>query len=76
MPETITIFGIEWNTLGLLIGAIATTTVGYFLGKRKNRPVEGTLWGFFLGLIGVVILAFRSKKEIPAVVRVEESELH
>jgi uncharacterized membrane protein HdeD (DUF308 family) len=38
--------------------------VGYLIGKEKNRAVEGALWGFFLGLIGIVIIVLRSTKPL------------
>jgi F0F1-type ATP synthase assembly protein I len=43
----------------LIIGAIVCSVIGYFVGKPKNRAVEGALWGFFLGLIGIVIIVLR-----------------
>ncbi len=38
--------------LGLIAGA-----AGYLIGDYKRRPVLGAVLGFFLGLIGIAIIA-------------------
>lgn len=38
--------------LGLIAGA-----AGYLIGDYKRRPVLGAALGFFLGLIGIAIIA-------------------
>jgi hypothetical protein len=38
--------------LGLMAGA-----AGYLIGDYKHRPVLGTALGFFLGLLGIAIIA-------------------
>jgi hypothetical protein len=41
--------------------------LGYVLGQRKNRAMEGLLLAFLLGLIGLVILAcLKPKQAAPA----------
>lgn len=41
---------------------IACIALGYFIGKEKGRATEGLLWGLFLGIIGVIIIALRGPK--------------
>jgi hypothetical protein len=38
--------------LGLIAGA-----AGYLIGDYKRRPVLGAVLGFFLGLIGIAVIA-------------------
>ena len=37
---------------------------GYAIGKPKNRSTGGFLLGFFLGIIGIVIIACLKPKKI------------
>jgi hypothetical protein len=48
--------------LWLLIGF-----AGLQIGQSKNRAVEGALLGFFLGLIGLIVIACLSPKSQRAV---------
>jgi hypothetical protein len=47
----------------VLIVWLLCAIIAGFIGKSKNRLVEGVLWGFFLGIIGIIIIACRGKKE-------------
>ena len=42
------------------IVALVCAGVGYAIGNGKGRGTEGALWGFFLGVIGLIIIAVRS----------------
>ncbi len=49
--------------LGLIAGA-----AGYLIGDYKRRPVLGAVLGFFLGLIGIAVIAIvpaRKTERIP-----------
>jgi hypothetical protein len=48
--------------VGILIALVIFGALGYLLGQRKNRAVEGLLLGALLGLIGLLILAFLKPK--------------
>lgn len=39
--------------------------LGFLIGKDKGRGAEGFLWGFFLGLIGLLVIIFRSPANVP-----------
>ena len=45
------------------ISVIASTCFGWWLGKSKGRSGAGALLGFFLGWIGVIILAVMEPSE-------------
>lgn len=49
--------GVATNEVFILILLIAFPVVGYLIGNSKGRPVLGTLLGFFLGVIGWIIIA-------------------
>jgi hypothetical protein len=42
----------------LLCGWSATGVIGYLLGKSKGKPVAGSLFGFLLGPVGWLLIAF------------------
>jgi hypothetical protein len=44
----------------------ALAVAGYFQGKPKGRPVLGAMLGFWLGLIGLAIMAFIPARKTPA----------
>ena len=46
------------STVLILIFLAIQTAGGYLIGRKKGRPLLGTTLGFFLGLIGWLILAF------------------
>ena len=48
------IFLVVWLVCGLL---------GALLGQSKNRKIEGLLLGFFLGILGLIILVFLPPRE-------------
>ena len=49
--------------LALVIGAVCGG-VSYNLAWKKNRSgIEGFCWGFFLGLIGLVVVALQAPGE-------------
>jgi len=43
--------------LGFVFWVFISTVLGYNIGERKGRPVNGAILGFLLGWIGVVIIA-------------------
>ena len=47
----------------ILVVAIVCGVAGYFIGKPKNRAVEGAAWGFLLGVVGLIIIAVRKPAE-------------
>jgi hypothetical protein len=47
----------------ILVVAALCGVAGYFIGKPKNRAVEGAVWGFLLGVIGIIIIAVRKPAE-------------
>ena len=50
--------------LGLIAGA-----AGYLIGDYKRRPVLGAVLGFFLGLIGIAMIAIcpaRKSERVPS----------
>ena len=44
---------------GTLVICVVMGLIGALVGKNKGRKVEGFFWGFFLGLIGILIVALR-----------------
>jgi len=48
--------------LSWLLFAIITGLIGGFIGKKKDRYVEGILWGFFLSWIGLIVIASKGDK--------------
>jgi hypothetical protein len=50
--------GAVFVVVAVLFGAL-----GYKLGQRKNRAIEGLILGAILGLIGIVILHFLKPKD-------------
>ena len=59
------------QTIALFAVAIACGLIGGTIGKRKGRQDLGILLGFFLAIIGVIIIACMSKTEEA---RVQEAE--
>jgi len=52
-------------TTALVLAAwIAVVLVGRWLGRRKGRAAEGTMWAVLFGPIGLVIIAVRRPDEI------------
>ena len=50
-----------------LVAAVVFGAIGYRLGQRKNRAIEGLLLGALIGLIGLLILHFlKPKQDVPA----------
>lgn len=45
-----------WIFCAIISGAI---------GSMKNRTAEGVLWGALLGVIGIIVMLCKSKKESP-----------
>jgi hypothetical protein len=48
--------------LGLIAGA-----AGYLIGDYKRRPVLGAVLGFFLGLIGIAMIAIIPARKVSRV---------
>lgn len=57
-PTELLFFLLFW---GLLWGVVCT-----LIAQRKNKPASAFWWGFFLGLIGVLIVAVSSPGRPPA----------
>jgi hypothetical protein len=49
-------------TLLVLVNAIIFGFVGYLVGKPKGYPVWGFFLGFFLSLIGLLVIALTRPK--------------
>jgi hypothetical protein len=47
----------------LLVICIAQMAIGTYVGIRKDRPILGLSLGFFLGLIGIAIVALIPAKK-------------
>lgn len=57
---------LEMYTIGFYISVIMNALVcgliTYAIGKSKN--INGWAWGFFLGIIGIIVVALMEKREI------------
>lgn len=51
------------SSLLILIGTIFSVAIGYFIGVRRGRPVLGAVLGFFLSIIGWIIVAVIPRKQ-------------
>jgi membrane-associated protease RseP (regulator of RpoE activity) len=58
MDDTI----LGWFFFFFVVYAIVFCAVGFNLGKYKGRAAEGFWWGFFLGFVGVIIVALYPPK--------------
>jgi hypothetical protein len=58
MDDTI----LGWLFFFFVVYAIVFCFVGFNLGKYKGRAAEGFWWGFFLGFVGVIIVALYPPK--------------
>jgi hypothetical protein len=52
--------------LGVLVALVVLGALGYQLGQKKDRALEGLLLGGLLGVLGLVILYFLKPKETAA----------
>jgi hypothetical protein len=51
---------VEYTCVLLYVG-VACCLLGNAIGREKNRPIEGFIWGFLFGPLGVMAMGFMPK---------------
>lgn len=67
IPTVVIIALMMWNiALGIMVGVVWLLPIIVAIDLGKSRDRTGWMWGFFLGWLGVLILAIMRPRPHPA----------